>query len=229
MNYIWISDIFKSKSLFSFWKLSASSDYTAWQMATFWNFWSENGQSKFGVHIEMLDIILSYPFLQMEHNSLDAPNSAWRRTPYVCIGNRGGWLLEFYIPATSKVMSGWVPTCVHSWQLYSAVSVENQISPTQTHYADAEWTSPSPILLMPSTSQGSDRYHFDKSLVLTRPWTELPISYRRGSSATDSANTMYQRAWLESNQSLVNLYLSHPSQVLSITTIGQGLVGSVSG
>ena len=38
------------------------------------------------------------------------------------------WLLEFYVLATSKVISGRVPICdsAHSWRLYSAVPPGNQ-------------------------------------------------------------------------------------------------------
>ena len=37
--------------------------------------------------------------------------------------------------------------------------------PTQSHYPDTELTSPCPILLMPTTKLGSDKYQFYKSLV----------------------------------------------------------------
>ena len=36
--------------------------------------------------------------------------------------------------------------------------------PTQSHYPDTELTSPRPVLLMPNTKPGSDKYKFDKSL-----------------------------------------------------------------
>ena len=36
--------------------------------------------------------------------------------------------------------------------------------PTQAHYPDTVLTSPCPILLMPSTRLGSDKYQFCKSL-----------------------------------------------------------------
>ena len=49
-------------------------------------------------------------------------------------GRREGWLLEFFILETSKVISEWLLTydCVHSWQLYSAASLGNQITDTMT-------------------------------------------------------------------------------------------------
>ena len=64
------------------------------------------------------------------------------RTDSPCIG----WLLEFYILATSKVISGLVPIChrVHSWLLCNAAQLGNQITgtmtryPTQSHYPDTE-------------------------------------------------------------------------------------------
>ena len=60
----------------------------------------------------------------------------------------------------------WVPTCdsAHSRWLYSAASLEHQAVssmvcyPTQSHYPDTEPTSPCPILIMPSTRLGSDKY-----------------------------------------------------------------------
>ena len=59
-----------------------------------------------------------------------------------------------------------VLTCdsAHSWQLYSAVPLGNQVAvsmvqyPIQSHYPDTERTSPCPILLMPSHRLGSDKY-----------------------------------------------------------------------
>ena len=62
----------------------------------------------------------------------------------------------------------WVPTCdrVHSWELYSDISLEHQAAstmtcyPTQSHYNDTEPTSPCPILIMPSTRLGSNKYQF---------------------------------------------------------------------
>ena len=83
------------------------------------------------------------------------------------------FLLEVYIRATSKVIWGWVPTCdsSHSWQLHSAVPLDNRAAgamtqyPTQSHYPDIEQTSPCLILLMLNMCLGSDKYQFDKSLV----------------------------------------------------------------
>ena len=64
--------------------------------------------------------------------------------------------------------AGAVPTCdsVHSWQLYSADSLENQAAgtmtcyPTQSYHPDNEQTSPCHILIMSSARLGSDRYQF---------------------------------------------------------------------
>ena len=74
-------------------------------------------------------------------------------------------LLEFYILATSKVVSGWIPTCdsVHSCALYSAAPLENEAASTmtqyltQSHYPETGRTSPCPILLMPNTKLGSEK------------------------------------------------------------------------
>ena len=87
-----------------------------------------------------------------------------------------GWLLEFYILATCKVISGQVKTCnsAYSWCRYSAAQLENQATSTltlystQSHYPDTddiELTSPCPILYMPSTKPGSHKYQFFKSFV----------------------------------------------------------------
>ena len=73
-----------------------------------------------------------------------------------------------YILATSKVTAGWVQTCdnAHSWYFCSAASLGCQAASTmtcylmQSHYPDTEPTSPCPILIMPSTWLGSDKYQF---------------------------------------------------------------------
>ena len=104
-------------------------------------------------------------------------------------------LLLLYILATSEVISGRVPTCdsAHSRRLYSATQLGNQAVstmtwyPTQSHYHNTDLTSPCPILIMPSTWLGSDKYQFDKSLILTRLWIRThdllhakPVLYRFG-------------------------------------------------
>ena len=85
------------------------------------------------------------------------------------------WLLKVYILATSKVISGWLPTCdsTHSWWLYnySAAPLRNQPTstmsryPTQPYYPDTEPASPCPILLMPSNWLWSNKYQFYKLLL----------------------------------------------------------------
>ena len=44
--------------------------------------------------------------------------------------------LLFYILATSNAISGWVPTCdnLHSWQFYSAASLDHQATGTMICY-----------------------------------------------------------------------------------------------
>ena len=70
------------------------------------------------------------------------------------------WLLEVYILATVKVISGTyrVPTCnrAHSWWLYSAITIVRYL--TQSHYLDTKQMSHCPILLMPSAKLGGDKY-----------------------------------------------------------------------
>ena len=72
-----------------------------------------------------------------------------------------GCLLEYYILATSKVISGWVLTCD-----FGAVLLGDQatsiIIPIQPHYPDPDPTSHCPYLIMPSGWLGSDKYHILK-------------------------------------------------------------------
>ena len=77
-----------------------------------------------------------------------------------------GWLLEFHLLATSKVIAGQVPTCdsAHSWQLYCTAPVGYYATNIMTlytspsHYSDTEPTSPGSFLIMPSVWLGSDTY-----------------------------------------------------------------------
>ena len=67
-----------------------------------------------------------------------------------------GWLLEFYILATPKVILRWVPTndSADAWRLHSAGLLGHQTAntitwySTQSHYPDAEPIFPWPILIM---------------------------------------------------------------------------------
>ena len=47
-----------------------------------------------------------------------------------------GWLLKFYILATSKVIPEWLVICdsAHSWRHYSAASMGDQAASTMTRY-----------------------------------------------------------------------------------------------
>ena len=55
---------------------------------------------------------------------------------------------------------------VHSWQMYSAASLEHQAAgtmtcyPTPSHYADIEPTSPRPILILLSARLGRNKCQF---------------------------------------------------------------------
>ena len=80
-----------------------------------------------------------------------------------------GCLLLFYVLATSKVISGWQPTCesAHVWWFYCAASLRDQSMtrcPTLSHYPNTVLTSLGPILIMPSARLDSDKYQFDKLL-----------------------------------------------------------------
>ena len=77
-----------------------------------------------------------------------------------------GWLLEFCVMATSKVIWGWILTCgnAHSWRLYNAAPLRDQTTstwyPIQSHYPDIGPTSACPILLMLSAWLGSDKHKY---------------------------------------------------------------------
>ena len=101
---------------------------------------------------------------------MPAGMAEWVERPSPSWVDHGIWFicLLFYILATFKVISGWVLICdsAHSWWLYSASPLGKQaIStmtwfPTQSHYLDAEPTSPCPILIMQITRLGSNKYQF---------------------------------------------------------------------
>ena len=80
------------------------------------------------------------------------------------------WLLGYYILATFKVISGWVPTCdsAHSWWLYSVM-----ISYSQSHYSNTQLISPCAILIMSRARLGNDKYELYKYLV----WFEREPNY----------------------------------------------------
>ena len=80
---------------------------------------------------------------------------------YWPISGMVGWFLEFYIFATSEVISEQVPSCesVHSCQLNSAATFGIILTPA------TELTSPCSILLMLSAGLGRDKYKFVKSLL----------------------------------------------------------------
>ena len=79
-----------------------------------------------------------------------------------------GWLLEFYVLATSNFISGQPPTCdgVHSWWLHSAAPLGDQAASTmtwyliQSHYPDTECARPCHTITILSIWPGSDKYQF---------------------------------------------------------------------
>ena len=78
-------------------------------------------------------------------------------------------LFGFNILATSKAISGWVPTydSAHSRQLNSAAPLGDRATDTMTqfptHSLYIELTSHCPILLMPSARLGGDKHQFYKA------------------------------------------------------------------
>ena len=72
-----------------------------------------------------------------------------------------GWLLEFYILATSKVISGSVPTCdiAQSWWLYNAGPLGIQAACTMyVSHIILTLSQPVLVLLMLSARLGSDTF-----------------------------------------------------------------------
>ena len=76
----------------------------------------------------------------------------------------------------------------HSWWLYSAAPLRNQAAitmaqfPTESHYPVTEPTSPCPILIMPSTKLGSNKYQLYKSLV----WLDRGLNPRAPACETSA-------------------------------------------
>ena len=92
-------------------------------------------------------------------------SASWLR---LFVQNMVGWLLEFYVLATSKAISGQVLTwdSTHSWWLYSASTQGEQAAgtmtcyPIQLHYPDTEPNSPCPTLITLSVWLRSGKYKF---------------------------------------------------------------------
>ena len=95
-----------------------------------------------------------------------------------------GWLVEFYVLTTSKIISGGETTCdsAHSWQYYSTASQINQASNSMTRClthskcTDTELTSLCHILVGPNRKSGSDKFQYSKSMVWPHRWTKFPMS-----------------------------------------------------
>ena len=83
-----------------------------------------------------------------------------------------GWSLGFYNLATSKVISGWIPTC--AVPLYNAAPLGDEAvstmtwCPIQSHFPGNGPTSSHPILIMPSVWLGSDKYQFVSHWILRK-------------------------------------------------------------
>ena len=109
-----------------------------------------------------------------------------------CIGvSWGRWQVcsLFYVLATSKIISGQVPTgdSAYPWWLYSDALVGDQLSHQHhelTHDPDTEPPSPCPMLITPSTWLGRDKYEFGRSLIWfdcsSNPWGLNPLTFQNG-------------------------------------------------
>ena len=91
-------------------------------------------------------------------------------------------ILEFYVPTTGRIISGWVPHCdsSQSWQHYNIAPLEHQIMgsmsqfPIQLHYLYTLQTSPYPVLVMRSARLSRNNYQFCKYLV----WLDRELNPR---------------------------------------------------
>ena len=136
-------------------------------------------------------------------------------------------LLLFDVLATSKVISGWVPTCYSAqysvWWLYSVAPLGNQATmtwySTQSHYPDTahEPTSPYTILIMLRAWLGSDKYQFESHRFDSiRVWTcevLIPRSPKTGDgcfthSATLSGLWMWMQSDIEKDAAFSSLFVT---------------------
>ena len=132
----------------------------------------------------------------------------------------------FYVLATSKVISGWAPTChsVHSWWFHSSAPLGDQAAstmtwyPTHSHYPVTESTSPCPSLIMPSAWLRLNKYQFlSHWFDLTRVWTcDVRIS-RFPKRATDALLIQPSR--------LVHIYSNSPN--IMHMNVGNCLVNTI--
>ena len=127
----------------------------------------------------------------------------WNTLPW--FQQQFGCLKLLYVQATSKVISGWVPTCnnAHSWWLYSTVPLGNQTINTMTlyqtelHYPDTDTTSPCPILLLlntwlEATCINSLSHWLDATRVQSHNLQHMtPVLYQFGHLASFSNKAFY--------------------------------------
>ena len=99
------------------------------------------------------------------------------------------YLSLFYVLATSKFISGQIPSCesVHSWQLYRAAPLGNQaISIMTIRQIILTLSQTVHIPIMPSTCLGSDTYQFYKSMVWLVHGFKPVISHTQDQCSSDS-------------------------------------------
>ena len=79
--------------------------------------------------VTLCQVVLTLPdFLSTVHSG----TVIWLSCGWKSDKVMNGWLLEFYVLTTSKVILGWGPTCysAHSWRLHSAVPLGYQATRT---------------------------------------------------------------------------------------------------
>ena len=98
----------------------------------------------------------------------------------------GYWLVTVDTHGDFIVLPYWKTRLSEPWRLYSATLLEDQAVstmlwyPTQSYFTDTEPASPCPILIMPSSWLGSDKYQFNKST----DSTTMPSQYQSVLSPT---------------------------------------------
>ena len=88
-----------------------------------------------------------------------------------------GWLLEFYVLASSMVISWWILTFdnEHSWQFHSAVPLGNQVASTMTQYpTQSDYLGTD---IYPPSNQTSSHYVLLNGLKLGANWAYILANF----------------------------------------------------
>ena len=141
-------------------------------------------------------------------------------------------LVLLYVLTTSKVIPGFSLTCdsVYSWWLCSAISLGNQTIntmtwyPTQSQYPDTDPTSSCPILIMPSSWLGSDKYQFYKLLIWCDQGFDSTISCTQDPCFTESVTAPDRYCYLCQPIRIVSGTMWFPVMWLFFISIGRAVM-----